>query len=59
MNPRECGADPRTVCPTCSGASTRLGRDEAGETTERCQEGGEGRSRFEERRGQRQLSPTQ
>lgn len=57
MNLRQHGPDPRTVYPIGSGARDRLGTDESQETTERWQEGGEGTSRLEEGRGQRQLSP--
>lgn len=56
---RKHGLDPRTVDPTGSGARARLGRDGSREATEKWQEGGEGRSRLEERQRQRQLSPGQ
>lgn len=51
MDLRKHGPDPR--------ARARLGRDGSRETSEKWQEGGEGRSRLEERQGQRQLSPGQ
>lgn len=54
MDLRKHGPDPRAVYPTGS-----VGRDGSRETTEKWQEGGEGRSRLEERKGQRQLSPGQ
>lgn len=53
---RKQGPDPRTVYPTGSGARARLGRGGSRENTEKWQEGAEGRSRLEERQGQRQLS---
>lgn len=59
MDLRKHGPDPRTVYPTGSTARARLGRDGSGETTEKWQERGEGRSGLEERQGQRQLSPGQ
>lgn len=59
MDLRKHGPDPRTVYPTGSSARARLGRNGSRETTEKWQERDEGRSRPEERQGQRQLSPGQ